>query len=98
MLPKVNSKFVAYDKFIDNEQIEVRNIMEYYERIKGLREDRDIKQIEIAKLLGTDQSYYSKYERGIHPMTAIQIKKLAEFFNVTADYILGISDNPKPLK
>ncbi len=72
--------------------------MEYYERIKGLREDRDIKQIEIAKLLGTDQSYYSKYERGIHPMTAIQIKKIALYFNVSADYILGITDIPTTIK
>lgn len=72
--------------------------MDYYERIKGLREDRDIKQIEIAKLLGTDQSYYSKYERGVHPMNANQIKKLAEYFNISADYILGLSDEPKPLK
>ncbi|MBQ6862880.1 MAG: helix-turn-helix transcriptional regulator [Clostridia bacterium] len=51
----------------------------------------------MAALLGTDQSYYSKYERGVHPMTAVQIKKLAVFFNVSADYLLGIIDTPDPI-
>ncbi len=72
--------------------------MEYYERIRGIREDREIKQEEVARLLGTDQSYYSKYERGKHPMTANQIKTLALFFNISADYLLGIIDEPKPIK
>lgn len=71
--------------------------MEYYERIRGIREDREIKQSEMAALLGTDQSYYSKYERGVHPMTAVQIKKIAVFFNVSADYLLGIIDTPDPI-
>ena len=71
--------------------------MEYYERIKAIREDRDIKQAEVAALLGTEQSYYSKYERGVHPMSAVQIKKLAIYFNVSADYLLGIIDKPTPI-
>ena len=72
--------------------------MEYYQRIKDLREDKDLKQSTIAKILGTDQSYYSKYERGIHPMTANQIKTLAEYYNVSADYILGLTDEYRTLK
>lgn len=72
--------------------------MEYYQRIKDLREDKDLKQSTIAKILGTDQSYYSKYERGIHPMTANQIKTLAEYYNVSADYILGLTDEYRALK
>lgn len=72
--------------------------MEYYQRIKDLREDKDLKQSTIAKILGTDQSYYSKYERGIHPMTANQIKILAEYYNVSADYILGLTDEYRALK
>ncbi len=72
--------------------------MEYYERIRAIREDRDIKQIEVAALLDTDQSYYSKYERGVHPMTAVQIKKFADYFNVSLDYLLERTDNPDMLK
>lgn len=71
--------------------------MEYFQRLKDLREDRDLKQDTVAKVLGTDQSYYSKYERGIHPMTAVQIKILAEFYNVSADYILGLTDEYREL-
>ena len=67
--------------------------MEYYERIRPIREDRDMKQSEVAAVLGT----YSKYERGVHPMTAAQIKKLALFFNVSADYLLGITDSANPI-
>lgn len=71
--------------------------MQYYKRIKEIREDRDIKQKEIAEILQTDQSYYSKYERGLHPMTADQIIILCRYYNLSADYILGLIDNPKKL-
>ena len=71
--------------------------MKYYQRIKDIREDHDLKQISIANILKTDQSYYSKYERGIHPMTAEQIIKLCQFYGYSADYILGLTDEPKPL-
>lgn len=72
--------------------------MEYYQRIRDLREDNDLKQATVAKILGTDQSYYSKYELGKHPMTANQIKILAEYYNVSADYILGLTDEYRALK
>lgn len=72
--------------------------MEYYERIKALREDNDKTQTEIAKVLQTEQSYYAKYEKGIHPMRADQIKAIALYYNISADYILGIIDEPKPIK
>lgn len=72
--------------------------MQYYKRIKEIREDRDIKQKEIAEILQTDQSYYSKYERGLHPMTADQIIILCKYYNLSADYILGIIDEPRQIK
>lgn len=72
--------------------------MQYYKRIKEIREDRDIKQKEIAKILQTDQSYYSKYERGLHPMTAEQIIILCRYYNLSADYLLGIIDEPRQIK
>lgn len=72
--------------------------MQYYKRIKEIREDRDIKQKEIAEILQTDQSYYSKYERGLHPMTADQIIILCRYYNLSADYMLGLSDEPRKIK
>lgn len=72
--------------------------MQYYKRIKEIREDRDIKQKEIAEILQTDQSYYSKYERGLHPMTADQIIILCKYYNLSADYLLGIIDEPRQIK
>lgn len=72
--------------------------MQYYKRIKEIREDRDIKQKEIAEILQTDQSYYSKYERGLHPMTADQIIILCRYYNLSADYLLGIIDEPRQIK
>lgn len=72
--------------------------MQYYKRIKEIREDRDIKQKEIAEILQTDQSYYSKYERGLHTMTADQIIILCKYYNLSADYLLGIIDEPRQIK
>ncbi len=71
--------------------------MNYAQRIRDLREDNDLTQEEVAKILGTSRSYYGRYERGLHPMTADQIKILAEYYNISADYILGIIDEPKKI-
>jgi len=67
-------------------------------RIKDLREDRDLTQTEIAKLLNTTQQQYSKIELGKSDISGTAIRKLAEFYNVSADYILGLIHDPKPLR
>lgn len=67
--------------------------MEYYEKIKNLRIDHDKSQKEIAEILGTEQSYYAKYEKGIRPLPIDRLKTLCEYYNVSADYILGLSEN-----
>lgn len=72
--------------------------MNYAQRIRDLREDRDLTQETVAEILGTSRSYYGRYERGLHPMTADQIKILAEYYNVSADYILGLTNEYKALK
>lgn len=64
--------------------------MQFYDRLRELREDKDLTQKEIADMLQIDQSYYSKYERGKHPMQIDQLKTLCEYYNVSADYILGL--------
>ncbi len=63
----------------------------YYEIIRELREDRDLKQSDIAKLLETTQQVYSRYEKGINEIPIRHIITLCKYYNVSADYILGIN-------
>ena len=65
-------------------------------RIRDLREDRDISQGDIARYLMCDQSLYSKYERGEREISLRLIIKLAEFYNVSIDYLVGNTDNSIP--
>ncbi len=65
----------------------------YYKRIKELREDHDLLQKDIAKLLNTTQQHYSRIENGTTEITADRVIKLATYYEVTTDYILGLSDN-----
>lgn len=65
----------------------------YYERIRNLRIDHDKSQKEIAEFLETDQSYYAKYENGKRQLPIDRLKQLCEYYNVSADYILGLSEN-----
>lgn len=67
-------------------------------RIKDIREDSDLKQKEIAKVLQTTQQQYSKYETGKADITGEKIIKLCLYYNISADYILGLIDYPRPLK
>lgn len=69
----------------------------YNERIKKLRIDNDKNQTQIANILKTDQSYYSKYENGKRPLPIEHLIKLCMFYNVSADYILGFTNEKKPL-
>lgn len=70
--------------------------MNYAQNIKNLREDNDLYQKDIAKLLGTTQSYYAQYENGKRPLPIEHLITLCKFYNVSADYILGLTKNPKP--
>jgi len=58
-------------------------------RIRDLREDADLKQRQLAELLHCDQSLYSKYEREDRPLPLEYAEKLADFYNVSVDYLLG---------
>mgnify|MGYP003296273252 CR=1 FL=1 len=64
----------------------------YYKRIRELREDSDILQKDVAKILNTTQQHYSRIENGSTEITADRIIVLAKFYNVTSDYILGLCD------
>ncbi|WP_069651000.1 helix-turn-helix domain-containing protein [Caloranaerobacter ferrireducens] len=66
------------------------------ERIKKLRKEKNITQKELAKILNIQNSTLSQYENGINePSDEIKIK-IADFFNVSIDYLLGRTDNPNP--
>ena len=61
----------------------------YYPRLKDLREYRGMKQKEVADILGIDQRVYSNYETGKREIPTRFVVKLANFYNTSADYILG---------
>ena len=65
-------------------------------RIRDLREDSDLKQWQIAEVLDCDQSLYSKYEREERPLPLDYADKLADFYHVSVDYLLGRTDVKKP--
>lgn len=67
-----------------------------YERIRNLREDKDLTQQQVADLLFVNRRTYAAYENGINSMTPETLVKLAKIHNVSVDYLLGLTDNPKP--
>ena len=62
----------------------------YFRRLRDLREDHDLKQLDVADYLGIAQTVYSRYERGFPKIPVEHLIKLTELYQVTADYILGI--------
>ena len=60
-----------------------------YQRIRDLREDKDLNQTKIAKMLGMSQTGYSKYETGENDIPTAILTKLADFYKTSIDYLLG---------
>lgn len=69
-----------------------------YKRIRDLREDKDLTQTQVAKMLGMSQTGYSKYETGENDIPTAILIKLAKFYSTSVDYILGLTDQLKPYK
>ena len=67
-------------------------------RIRDLREDHDLTQEQVAKIVKTTQQQYSKIETGRADISGEKLVRLASFYNVSCDYILGLTDTPRPLK
>ena len=65
-------------------------------RIRDLREDRDLTQKEIANYLHIKQNTYSQYENGQRQIPISFLISLAKYYNTSTDYILGLTNNPKP--
>ncbi len=66
--------------------------MYFYQRIKDLREDRDLYQKEIAELLGTSREQYSRWERGAQEIPFHHVITLAKYYRVSLDYIAGLTN------
>ena len=70
-------------------------MMTMYPRIRDLREDMDLNQTKVAKMLGMSQTGYSKYETGENDIPTQILIKLARFYGTSIDYLLGETDNRK---
>lgn len=66
-----------------------------FKNLKSIREDNDIKQKDIAKVLNVSQNTYSQYETGVIALTAEILIKLADFYGVSVDYLLDRTNNPE---
>lgn len=74
------------------------NMKGWPERIRELREDHDLTQSDVAKLLGTTQQVYSRYEHGINELPIRHLITLCRYYQVNSDYILGLNDTQKETK
>ena len=67
-------------------------------KIREIREDKDLSQSDIAKLLKTTQQQYSKYELGIRSIPLEKLDILADYYDTSIDYLVGRTDERKPYK
>ena len=72
--------------------------MHYKLRIRDLREDHDKTQQNIADLLGTSQTMYARYERGASELPVRHLIRLAQYYHVSMEYIVGLTDNKTPVE
>ena len=72
--------------------------MNYYERLKDIREDNDLTQVDVAEILKTTRQQVSKWETGVQMMGVDKYIILAKHYNVSVDYLLGLIDEPRKLK
>ena len=71
---------------------------DYRERLRGLREDSDLTQAELGQLLNKSQQGYNHIEAGRAELKIDDLIKLCKFYNLSADYLIGLSDKKKPYK
>ena len=70
----------------------------YLRRMRELREDNDYVQKQVAACLKIDQRVYSRYEMGINALPVALVYDLCELYNVSSDYLLGISDKKQRME
>lgn len=71
-------------------------MINYYPRLRDLREDRDLSQQQVADFLDMKQPQYSRYERGLRDIPTDILIRLAAYYKTSTDYILGLTDERKP--
>lgn len=69
----------------------------HFKRLRDLREDHDMTQSDVARLLGIEQTVYSRYERGYQTIPLQHLIALSNYYNVSVDYLLGLSSSPRRL-
>lgn len=67
----------------------------YFERIKNIREDNDLTQKEIAQILGISRANYSAMENGRISFSLLNISKIADYYNISIDYLLGLTNTKR---
>lgn len=67
-----------------------------FPRLRDLREDRDLRQVDVAAILGIKQTVYSRYERGVRTIPAEYLLVLADYYNTSVDCILGRTNRNEP--
>ena len=70
-----------------------RTGMDYTQRMRDLRADRDLTQSDVAEILGTSQTMYARYERGANELPIRHLLTLCRYYGVSSDYFLGLTDN-----
>ena len=70
-------------------------MLTYLEKLRGLREDNDLTQAQVAQVLGTSQTMYARYERGANELPMRHFITLCRFYNVSADFLLDTTPNPR---
>ena len=68
----------------------------YFQRLEDLRVDHDKSQIEVAEYLNMNRNVYWRYEKGLREIPVWALIKLAEYYHVSSDYLLGLTDAPRP--
>ena len=68
----------------------------YFRRLEDLRTDHDKTQIEIADYLNMNRNVYWRYEKGVREIPAWAVLKLADYYGVSVDYLVGLTDEPMP--
>ena len=74
------------------------DIMDYRTRIRNVREDRDLTQSEVGKVLNKSQQGYNHIEAGRAELKIDDLVKLCQFYNLSADYLIGLTSKPKSYK
>ena len=74
----------------------MKNEILKYQRVRDLREDKNLSQKDIAQYLNVKQNTYSRYETNARNIPLEIVDKLADFYNISVDYLIGRTDNPVP--